>query len=171
MSGIVVVDRAEDERVVVWRLSVGDGLESTMAGAWVLPPEDQRIPGLLVGAVLVTTERAAGRYGVGADATALAGAVDDEVAALDAAFSRHLDGLPSSRRALVRLRWPRLPMALTRKTAGDPVASDALSLARWVSELLVAWGKVEAERLARAFLPGGVTAREFPVGWPQAVTA
>lgn len=33
MRGIVVVDQPVEDRVVVWQVSVGDGLESTMAGA------------------------------------------------------------------------------------------------------------------------------------------
>lgn len=48
MSGIVVVDQPDDERVVVRRVSAGDGLESTMGGAWVLPSSDERIRGPLV---------------------------------------------------------------------------------------------------------------------------
>lgn len=54
--------------------------------------------------------------------------------------------------------------------AGDPLAADALSLARWVSDLLTAWDEVEKERLLRPFLVqrGGETPRAFPPNWPTA---
>ncbi|RBY75810.1 hypothetical protein DQ238_18870 [Geodermatophilus sp. TF02-6] len=171
MSGIAVVDQPDADRVVVWHVSVGDGLESTMAGAWVLPADDEWIEQLLIGRLLVTTDAAAGRFGVGADARALAAAVQGEVDALDRAFTAHLATLPSSRRQLVRPRWPRVPGEATPTTAGDPVASGALTLARWLSDLLVAWGKVEGLRLARPFLEahGGAAARTYPPGWPGSV--
>jgi hypothetical protein len=168
MSGIAVVDQPVEDRVVVWHVSVGDGLESTMAGAWVLPSDDERIDGLLVGRLLVTTDGAVGRFSGGADAAALAKAVQGEVDALDQAFTAHLATLPSSRRQLVRPRWPRVPAVATPTTAGDPVASEALGLARWLSDLLVAWGEVEGLRPARPFLVphGGAAARAYPPGWP-----
>lgn len=58
-----------------------------------------------------------------------------------------------------------------RETAGDSVATEALALARWISTLLVAWARVEKERLSRTFLPGGPLPREFPVGWPELAVA
>ncbi|MCF6507033.1 hypothetical protein E9549_06390 [Blastococcus sp. MG754426] len=169
MSGIAVVDQPVEDRVVVWHVSVGDGLESTMAGAWVLPADDDRIDGLIAGRLLVITEAAAGRFGVRADAAALAAAVRSEVDALDRAFTAHLATLPSSRRQLVRPRWPRVPTTATPVTAGDPVASGALTVARWVSDVLIAWGKTEGLRLARPFLlqHGGEAPRAYPPGWPQ----
>lgn len=168
MSGIAVVDQPVEDRVVVWHVSVGDGLESTMAGAWVLPTGDERIEGLLVGRLRVTTDAAAGRFGVGANLAALAAAVQEQVDLLDAAFTGHLTTLPSSRRQLVRPRWPRILATPTEAVAGDPVASASLTLARWLSELLVAWGDVERLRLARSFLVthGGGDARAYPPGWP-----
>jgi hypothetical protein len=122
MSGIAVVDQPTGDRVVIWHVSVGDGLESTMAGAWVLPADDDRIDGLIAGRLLVTTDAAADRFGAGADGGALAAAVQGEVEALDRAFTAHLATLPSSRK-LVRPRWPRVPATPTPVTAGDPVAS------------------------------------------------
>ncbi|MGY5884955.1 hypothetical protein [Modestobacter lacusdianchii] len=167
MRGIVVIDQPVEDRVVGWHVSVGDGLESTMAGAWVLPADDPRISPLLTGRVLVTTEEAAARFGRGADVGALAMAIVAETSALDAAFAAHLAALPSSRRSLVAPRWPRMALRPTRVTAGDPLASGALTLARWVSELLAAWDQIEKERLARPFLVarGGARARAFPPGW------
>ncbi|MCF6745503.1 hypothetical protein E9529_14730 [Blastococcus sp. KM273128] len=169
MSGIAVVDQPTGERVVIWHVSVGDGLESTMAGAWVLPADDERIDGLIAGRLLVTTDAAGGRFGAGADAGALATAVQGEVDALDRAFTAHLATLPSSRRQLVRPRWPRVPAAAAPALAGDPVASGALTVARWVSDLLVAWGEIEGLRLSRPFLlaHGGEAARAYPPSWPQ----
>lgn len=169
MSGIAVVDQPVEDRVVVWHVSVGDGLESTMAGAWVLPADDDRIERLIAGRLLVTTDAAVGRFGAGADAGALAAAVQGEVDVLDRAFTAHLATLPSSRRQLVRPRWPRVPATATPVTAGDPVASGALTVARWVSDLLVAWGEIEGLRLSRPFLlqHGGEAARAYPPGWPQ----
>ncbi|MCZ2817895.1 hypothetical protein [Modestobacter sp. VKM Ac-2984] len=170
MSGIIVVDQPTDERVAIWQVSVGDGLESTMAGAWVLPADDERIDGLVRGRLLVTTEPAAGRFGAGADPAALATAIRQEIADLDRAFAGHLASLPSARRSLVRPRWPSVPDAATPEAAGDPLASRALTLARWVSDLLTAWDEVESQRLTRPFLlsSGGETAREHPPGWPAA---
>ena len=168
MSGIAVVDQPVEDRVVVWHVSVGDGLESTMAGAWVLPAHDERIDRLLVGRLLVTTDAAAHRFGVGADPAALAAAIQKQVDLLDAAFAGHLATLPSSRRQLVRPRWPRIPATPTEAVAGDPVATTTLTLARWLSDLLVAWSEIERLRLARSFLltQGGDDARAYPPGWP-----
>lgn len=167
MRGIAVVDQPTGDRVVIWHVSVGDGLESTMAGAWLLPADDERIDGLIAGRLLVTTDAAVGRFGAGADAAALAAAVQGEVDVLDRAFTAHLATLPSSRK-LVRPRWPRVPAIPTPMTAGDPVASGALTVARWVSDLLVAWGKVEGLRLSRPFLLQlAGEARAYPPSWPR----
>jgi hypothetical protein len=168
MRGIVVIDQPVEDRVVGWHVNVGDGLESTMAGAWVLPTDDDRIARLLVGRVLVTTEKAAPRFGTGADVGGLAFALVAETTRLDAAFATHVDSLPSAKRSLVAPRWPRVPTRPRAEPAGDPLASDALTLARWVSDLLAAWDRIEKERLTRAFLVprGGGSARALPPGWP-----
>ena len=168
MRGIVVIDQPVEDRVVGWHVNVGDGLESTMAGAWVLPTDDDRIPRLLVGRVLVTTEKAAARFGAGADVGGLAFAIIAETTRLDTAFAAHLDALPSSKRSLVAPRWPRVPVRPRAETAGDPLASDALTLARWASDLLAAWDRIEKERLTRPFLVtrGGEAPRPLPPGWP-----
>ena len=168
MRGIVVVDQPVDDRVVVWQVSVGDGLESTMAGAWVLPADDDRVDGLVTGRLLVTTGKAGARFGEGADVAALAKAIDAEIDALDATFTAYLASLPSSRRSLVRPRWPRIELQPPAETAGDEVATGAFTLARWISDLLTAWDKIEKERLSRPFLSGdrGDAARDLPPGWP-----
>jgi hypothetical protein len=170
MRGIVVVDQPVDDRVVGWHVNVGDGLESTMAGAWVLPADDPRISRLLVGRILVTTEKAALRFGPGAGVASLAFALVAESSALDSAFAAHVAALPSAKRSLVTPRWPRIPTRPGAETAGDPLASNALSLARWVSDLLTAWDRIEKERLTRPFLAmrGGELARPLPPGWPTA---
>jgi hypothetical protein len=168
MRGIVVIDQPVEDRVVGWHVDVGQGLESTMAGAWVLPADDDRIARLLVGRILVTTGAAAPRFGAGADVAGLAFAIVAETSALDAAFAAHLESLPSSRRSLVSPRWPRIPTRPAAAVAGDPLAGTALTLARWVSDLLTAWDRVEKERLTRPFLVphGGGSARPLPPGWP-----
>src|SRR4051812_15603370 len=168
MRGIVVVDQPVEDRVVGWHVNVGEGLESTMAGAWVLQTDDERIAGLLVGRILVTTEKAAPRFGSGVDLVGLAFAMLAEINALDAAFAAHLDSMPSSKRSLVSPRWPRIPTRPTPAIAGDPLASNALALARWASALLSAWDRIEKDRLARPFLVprGGEAARALPHGWP-----
>jgi hypothetical protein len=173
MRGIVVIDQPVDDRVVGWHVNVGDGLESTMAGAWVLPADDDRIARLLTGRILVTTEKAAPRFGAGADVAALAVAIVAETGALDAAFAAHVAALPSSKRTLVSPRWPRIPTRPVAAPAGDPLATDALTLARWVSELLTAWDRIEKERLTRPFLVprGGGQARPLPPGWATAGVA
>ncbi|MCW2577526.1 MAG: hypothetical protein JWR66_3556 [Modestobacter sp.] len=167
MRGIVVIDQPVEDRVVGWHVNVGEGLESTMAGAWVLPADDDRIARLLVGRILVTTAKAASRFGAGADVSALAFAIVAETSALDAAFSAHVASLPSSKRSLVSPRWPRIPTQPTAEAAGDPLASKALTLARWVAKLLAAWDRIEKERLTRPFLVprGGELARPLPPGW------
>jgi hypothetical protein len=91
---IAVVDLPVEDRVVVWHVSVGDGLDSTMAGAWVLPIDDERVDRLIAGRLLVTTDAAVDRFGAGADARALAASVQGEVDALDRAFTAHLGTLP-----------------------------------------------------------------------------
>jgi hypothetical protein len=170
MRGIVVIDQPVEDRVVGWHVNVGEGLESTMAGAWVLPADDDRIARLLVGRTLVTTKKAAARFGVGADVAALAVAIVAETSALDAAFSAHVASLPSAKRSLVSPRWPRIPTRPRAVVAGDPLANDALTLARWVAELLAAWDRIEKERIARPFLVprGGLSARPLPPGWVTA---
>lgn len=169
MPGIVVIDQPVKDKVAIWHLSVGDGLESNMAGAWVLPADDDRIDGLLRGRLRVGTDAAAERFGRGADTAGLARAIRAEIAHLDTTFSGHVKSLPSSRRSLVRPRWPRIVMDHRPESAGDPLATGALTLARWISELLTAWERVEKERLARPFLAAasGAQAREFPPGWPD----
>jgi hypothetical protein len=170
MRGIVVIDQPVEDRVVGWHVNVGEGQESTMAGAWVLPTDDDRIARLLVGRILVTTEKAALRFGAGADVADLAFAIVAETSALDAAFSAHVASLPSSKRSLVSPRWPRIPTRPTAEAAGDPLASNALTLARWVANLLAAWDRIEKERLTRSFLVprGGELARPLPPGWGTA---
>ncbi len=167
MRGIAVIDQPQSDKVVIWHVSVGDGLESTMAGAWVLSADDDRIDGLLAGRLTVTTPSATTRFGVGPDVAALATAIDAAIATLDADFAAHVATLPSSRRSLVRPRWPQVPGASTPEAAGDSLATEALTLARWVSTLLVAWDRVEKERLARPFLAvrGGDRPRDLPPGW------
>jgi hypothetical protein len=167
MRGIVVVDQPVEDRVVGWHVNVGEGLESTMAGAWVLPADDVRIDRLLVGRTLVTTEKAAARFGRGADVSQLAMAIVAETSAMDGAFAAHVASLPSSKRSLVTPRWPRIPTRPTLETAGDPLATNALTLARWVSQLLAAWDRIEKERLTRPVLAprGGEVARPLPPGW------
>ena len=168
MRGVVVVDQPQSDRVVVWHVNVGDGLDSTMAGAWVMPAADERVAGLLAGRLLVTTPAGSQRFGKGADVAELVTAISKEVAALDSAFTAHLNTLPGSRRSLVRPRWPQVPSRPSSETAGDPVASDALAVARWISALLVAWQRVEKQRLTRSFLlaRGGDRSRDFPPSWP-----
>jgi hypothetical protein len=154
MRGIVVIDQPVEDRVVGWQVNVGQGRDSAMAGAWVLAADDSRIVALLEGRVLVTTERAASRFGRGADVGALAMAIVAETSALDAV-------LP------VRPRWPRIPIRPTAAVAADPLASTALTLAQWVADLLAAWDRIEQQRLAEPFLVGrgGATARPLPPGW------
>jgi hypothetical protein len=167
MRGIVVIDQPVEDRVVGWHVNVGEGLESTMAGAWVLAADDDRIAHLLVGRTLVTTEKAAARFGRGADVSSLAMAIVAETSALDGAFAAHLAALPSSKRSLTSPRWPRIPTRPTAAVAGDPLANNALTLARWVAQLLAAWDRIERERLSRPFLAarGGEVARPLPPGW------
>jgi hypothetical protein len=171
MRGIVVIDQPVGDRVVGWHVNVGEGLESTMAGAWVLPADDERIARLLVDRILVTTEKGALRFGRGADVDALAMAIVAETSALDGAFAAHVASLPSSKRSLVTPRWPRIPTRPTPAVAGDPLASAALTLARWTSQLLAAWDRIEKERLTRPFLAarGGELARPLPPGWGTTV--
>jgi len=119
MRGIVVVDQPVEDRVVVWQVNVGDGLESTMAGAWVLPADDERIDGLLTGRVKVTPA-AVGRFGGGPDIASLARAVQDQVDDVDGAFTAHLAQLPSSKRSLVRPRWPRIDQQPVLEVAAIP---------------------------------------------------
>src|SRR3954449_13089987 len=126
MRGIVVIEQPVEDRVVGWHVNVGEGVESTMAGAWVLPSDDNRIARLLTGRILVTTDRAALRFGTGADVAGLAFAIVAETSALDAAFAAHVDSLPSSRRSLVSPRWPRIPPRPAAEVAGDPLAATAL---------------------------------------------
>src|SRR3954452_21374914 len=138
MRGIVVIDQPVEGRVVGWHVNVGEGLESTMAGAWVLPSDDDRIARLLAGRILVTTEKGALRYGRGADVAGLAFAIVAATSALDAAFAAHVAALPSSKRTLVSPRWSQCRTRHTVEIAGDPLASNALTLARWVADLLAA---------------------------------
>ena len=167
MRGIVVIDQPVADQVVGWHVNVGEGLESTMAGAWVLPADDERIERLLVGRTLVTTEKAAVRFGRGAEVSHLAMAIVAETSALDGAFAAHVASLPSSKRSLVSPRWPRIPTRPRAELAGDPLVSNALTPARWVSQLLAVWDRIEKERLTRPFLAvrGGERTRPLPPGW------
>src|SRR3954454_7096032 len=109
MRGSVVIDQPVEDRVVGWHVNVGEGLESTMAGAWVLAADDERIERLVVGRTLIATDKAAGRVGRGADGSGLARAIVAETSALDGAFAAHVASLPSPKRSLVSPRWPRIP--------------------------------------------------------------
>jgi hypothetical protein len=134
----------------------------------VLPADDDRVDGLVTGRLLVTTGKAGARFGEGADVAALAKAIDAEIDALDATFTAYLASLPSSRRSLVRPRWPRIELQPPAETAGDQIATGAFTLARWIFDLLTAWDKIEKERLSRPFLIGdrGDAVRDLPPGWP-----
>lgn len=160
MRGIVVVDQPVEDRVVGWHVSVGAGLAPSKPGAWVLPADDPRIERLLTGRVLVTTARAAARFGRGTEVTGLAFAIIAETSALDAVLAAQ----PVPRQAMA---WPRLA---TRPTAAP--TGDAQSLVRWVSDLLRTWEAVERQRLAcPALVPrGGQQPRPLPPGWPAAAT-
>ena len=152
MRGIVVVDQVED-RVVGWHISIG---AATKPGAWVLPAHDPRIDRLLADRVLVTTARAAARFGRGTDVSGLAFAIIAETSALDAALAGQPD-----------VTWPRLAVRPTAVPTGD-----AQSLVRWVSDLLRTWEAVERQRLATPSLAarGGDQPRPFPPGWPAMAT-
>jgi len=149
MRGIVVIDQPVEDRVVGWHVNVGEGRASGMAGAWVLAADDPRIPQLLDGRVLVTTDRAAYRFGRGADPHHLAMAIMAETAALGIA-------VPGP-----------IPTRPTAAVAADPLASTALTLPRWVADLLAAWDRIEQQRLAEPLIlgRGGSVARPLPPGW------
>lgn len=149
MRGIVVLDQPVQDRVVGWQVDAGSGRASAMAGAWVLPADHPQIGRLLDGRVLVTTDRAAYRFGRGADLHHLAMAIMAETAALGVA-------VPGP-----------IPTRPTAVVAADPLASTALTLARWVADLLGAWDAVERQRLADPLLlgRGGPVARPLPPGW------
>ena len=171
MRGIVVVDQPVDDRVVGWHVNVGDGLESTMAGAWVLPSDDPRIARLLTGRILVTTEKAR---------RCASAPVPASPRWPSRSSPRPARWTPPSPRTWPRSRRPSAawspragrgsPPGPVAETAGDPLASNALTLARWVSDLLTAWDRIEKERLSRPFLAvrGGELARPLPPGWPTA---
>ncbi|PZA23081.1 hypothetical protein [Modestobacter versicolor] len=158
MRGIVVIDQPVEDRVVGWQVNVGVGRPSAMAGAWVLPADDPRIPKLLDGRVLVTTERAAHRFGRGAAVHHLAMAILAETSWMT---------------AVAPLNTPRIPTRPRARAAADPRASAALTLATWVAELLGAWDRIEQQRVAEPPLVarGGATARPLPPGWAPAESA
>jgi hypothetical protein len=149
MRGIVVIDQPVEDRVVGWHVNVG---ASGMAGAWVLAADDPRVGTLLEGRVLVTTDRAAYRFGRGADVHHLAMAIVAETSALQ--LVSPLISAP-------------VPTRAKPKVAADPMASAALTLAQWVADLLAAWDRIEAQRLADPLLAGrgGAVARPLPPGW------
>ncbi len=152
MRGIVVIDQPVEDRVVGWHVHISRGRASGMAGAWVLVADDPRIPRLLDRQVLVTTDRAAQRFGRGADVHHLAMAIIAETSAMSAA---------------VAMAAPRIPTRPVAAVAADPLASTALTLATWVADLLAAWDAIEQQRLAdpRLVARGGPTARPLPPGW------
>ena len=93
MRGIVVIDQPVADRVVGWQVDAGGGRDSAMAGAWVLSAGDPRIGRLLDGRVLVTTDRAAYRFGRGADLSHLAMAIMAETAVLGVAVQAPTDAV------------------------------------------------------------------------------
>jgi len=156
MRGIVVIDQPSEDRVVGWHISIG---ATTKPGAWVLPADDPRIEKLLADRVLVTTPRAAARFGRGTDISGLAFAIIAETSALDAALAASPTLQPS-------VAWPRLAVRPSAVPTGD-----AQSLVRWVCDLLRTWEAVERHRLTSPLLVArtGTATRALPPGWPSGI--
>jgi hypothetical protein len=164
-----VIDAADDA-VVMWHVNTGsDRAMSRMVGAWVVGVDDPSTIGALVGGrrVLATAEGEKALVGIGVsvrlhiDPVATIARISSECDALQAVYTAH----PNSR-TLVAPAWPTMPSVdgLHMETVPPDVPTNrALAMARWLERVAQCWDRVERERLARRYMPGGPGRRRTPV--------
>lgn len=164
-----VID-AVDDAVVVWHVSTGpDRAMSRMVGAWVVSSGDRSVIGGLVCGrrVLATVEGEKALAGIGVSVFAYInpsdtiGQICAERDSLHGVYEAH----PNSR-ALVAPAWPVVPSVDGLRTETVPPeapANRAFAMARWLERVAQCWDRVEHERLARRYMPGGPVRRPTPV--------
>lgn len=164
-----VVD-ARDDAVIVWHVntSPAPGL-SRLTGAWTLDINEGCKIRLLVAErrVLSTSsgKEALGRLGITVPVLISA-------AATRARLLSERDELQTAyeaqgRKDLVAPTWPLLPAPIDMQnppSAKSPEPTQvALALARWLAQVATVWEQIEAQRVVRAYMPGGRERRPTPI--------
>lgn len=164
-----VID-AVDDAVVVWHVNTGpDRAMSRMVGAWLLSFGDRSVIDGLVSdrRVLATDEgeKALADLGIAVrefiDPGATVRQVSSEIESLHAVYAAH----PNSK-ALVAPAWPAVPSVdglLMGAPSPEAPTNRALATARWLESVAQCWDRLERERIARRYMPGGPVRRPTPV--------
>lgn len=171
---VVALINKDSDRLAIWHVVIDPSWPmSRLCGAWVdtvapalyaqryLLPFGDRLPDDL--AHLATDS--AGALDANATREAIATVIDK----LEA---RHKDSPTKAGKPRAPITWPRLPAPLDwatlpappRGVADDPLTSETIAVANWMSQLADAWSSIEVIRLARDYLADNdVAARPMPV--------
>lgn len=173
-ADVVAVINTHHNHLAIWHVVVDASWPmSRLSGAWVDTPD----PGL--GAqryILPFRDRlpdelthfqpsSAGQFDANGTRDAIAAVIDK----LDA---QHQQSPTKAGKARATLSWPNLPEPLDwamlpeppHGVADDPLTSETIAVARWVSRLADIWASVETTRLSRDYLADGdITARPMPI--------
>lgn len=173
-ADVVALVNQQGKRTAIWHVVIDPAWPmSRLSGAWVdvvapamyaqryLLPVGERIPANL--AYLAAED--AGVVEPNATRDAIAAVIDQLTA-------QHLDNPTKAGKPRAPISWPQLPEHLdwTRLpnppngVADDPLTSETIALARWLSRLADAWSNTETIRLSRDYLSGDDSVpRRMPV--------
>jgi hypothetical protein len=173
-ADVVALINKQGDRLAIWHVVVDPSWPmSRLCGAWVdtvapalyqqryLLPFDERLPDELTH----LTPHSAGTL----DSNATREAV---VSVIDKLEARHKESPTKAGKPRAPITWPRLPAPLDwanlpappRGVADDPLTSETIAVADWVSQLAAAWSSIEVTRLSRDYLADDdVTPRPMPV--------
>lgn len=173
-ADVVALINKHGDRLAIWHVVIDPSWPmGRLCGAWVnvvapalyqqrylLPFADQLPEDL--------TDIAASSAGT-FDANATRDAIIAMIEKLDA---RHKDSPTKAGKPRAPITWPRVPTPLDwanlpappRGVADDPLTSETIAVAGWVSQLAVVWSSIEVIRLSRDYLADDdVTPRPMPV--------
>jgi len=173
-ADVIALINSQGDRNAIWHVVIDPAWPmSRLCGAWV----DVVAPALYVQRYLLPfgehlpddmTQLEA--HGAGMfDPNATRDSVVRRIAELDA---QHKDSPTKSGTDRAPVPWPQIPERLDwanlpdppRGVADDPLTSETIAVARWLSDLATAWAGVEALRLSRTHLSDGESKpRPLPV--------
>ncbi|OMB88078.1 hypothetical protein [Mycolicibacterium conceptionense] len=173
-ADVVVLINKQGDRLAIWHVVIDPSWPmGRLCGAWVdtvapalyvqryLLPFGDRLPEELTD----VTASSAGQF----NANETRAAIETAIEKLDA---RHKDSPTKAGKPRAPITWPRLPAPLDwadlpvppRGVADDPLTSETIAVANWVSQLAAAWSSIEVTRLSRDYLADGdTTPRPMPV--------
>lgn len=173
-ADVVALINKHNDRLAIWHVVIDPSWPmGRLCGAWVdtvapalyaqryLLPFGDRLPEDLT----KITASSAGLF----DANETRDAIVTTIEKLD---TQHKDSLTKAGKPRAPITWPRLPAPLDwanlpeppRGVADDPLTSETIAVANWVSQLAAAWAGVEVIRLSRDYLADGdTTPQPMPV--------